>query len=172
MTVDACPLPATTVLEAERIAAASFWDSYRAPLTRAELTMPELFAAIFAHHPAWAKALLIVRNRVMSPLGVDVPADSEVWDFSLKPHYGVGDTIGPWPIFALAPTELIAGRDNGHLDFRVSLLKGATPAPSVTVTTVCTVHTRFGHTYLAAIKPFHRWGVRALLRRAVAAGRI
>jgi hypothetical protein len=172
MPVSACPIPQATLLEPGRIAAASFWDSYRAPLIQTGLSMPELFAAIFAHHPAWVKVLLIARNRAMARLGAEVATDSQIWTLDLKPAYAVGDTIGPWPIFTLTGTELIAGRDNSHLDFRVSLLKTLAPTPNVTVTTVCNVHTTFGHTYLAAIKPFHRWGVRTLLQRAQAAGRI
>jgi hypothetical protein len=85
----------------------------------------------------------------------------------------VGDKIGVWPIFALTETELVAGRDNKHLDFRVSVLKetdGGTA--SVVVSTLCTVHNAFGKLYLFVIIPFHKWGVRRLMRRAIMAGRL
>jgi hypothetical protein len=44
--------------------------------------------------------------------------------------------------------------------------------PSVVVSTVCWVHNAAGKAYLRLIIPFHRWGVRHLLKRAVRAGRL
>jgi hypothetical protein len=43
---------------------------------------------------------------------------------------------------------------------------------SVIVSTVCSVHNRFGEIYLFFVVPFHRWGVQLLLSRAVDAGRL
>jgi hypothetical protein len=43
---------------------------------------------------------------------------------------------------------------------------------SVVVSTLCTVHNAFGKLYLFVIIPFHRWGVRRLISRAVIAGRL
>lgn len=82
----------------------------------------------------------------------------------------VGDEIGPWPIFALTDREIVAGRNNKHLDFRVSVLRpGRGNDASVTVSTICTVHNLAGGVYLFFIVPFHRFGVKSLMSRAVAA---
>jgi hypothetical protein len=43
---------------------------------------------------------------------------------------------------------------------------------SIVVSTICTVHNLFGKIYLFFIVPFHRYGVKTLLRNAVAAGRL
>jgi hypothetical protein len=43
---------------------------------------------------------------------------------------------------------------------------------SVIVSTICTVHNLFGKIYLFFIVPYHRHGVKTLLRNAVAAGRL
>jgi len=81
--------------------------------------------------------------------------------------------VSVWPIFSLSETELVAGRDNKHLDFRISVLKEASgEASSVVVSTVCTVHNAFGKIYLFFVVPIHKWGVRRLLIRAIAAGRL
>jgi hypothetical protein len=57
----------------------------------------------------------------------------------------VGQKICPWPIFFLGPDELIAGRDNKHMDFRLSIMKVRDGnGPSVVVSTQCMVHNRFG----------------------------
>ena len=53
--------------------------------------------------------------------------------------------IGPWPSFAMSDAELVGGRDDKHLDFRLSLLKQVHGDPaSVAVSTVCVVHNNFG----------------------------
>ena len=173
MPVTECEAPSPIQLESRFTEAPYFQDSYRAPLQRPGASMADIFAAIFAHHPAWMKAALIARNRVARFCGLEAPSASEI----LHPAFGrspaVGDTIGVWPIYALTDTELVAGRDNKHLDFRVSIFKDFREhAPSVVVSTFCTVHNWFGKVYLFFIVPFHRWGVRQLLSRAVAAGRL
>ena len=39
-----------------------YWDSYEAPLRRGDLAMHEIHLALFAHHPRWARWLLILRG--------------------------------------------------------------------------------------------------------------
>lgn len=162
-------VPPTSALEPGRLKSAYLVDAFQAPLKRRELAVTDLFAAIFGHHTAGMKAALVVRNAVVKAFGLEAPAPNEI----LRPHfnaaYTVGDKIGPWTIYHLSDHELIAGRDNAHLDFRMSLHKGDS---DVTITTVCNVNNAFGAPYLQLVKPFHRYGVRALLERAVEAGRI
>jgi hypothetical protein len=92
---------------------------------------------------------------------------------TVREQYGVGDKIGPWPIFFIGDNEIVAGRDNKHLDFRLSVLKAVDgDAASVVVSTICTVHNVFGKIYLFFIVPFHRHGVQSLMSNALAAKRI
>ena len=169
----ACDIPPVSVLDRRTIEAAYFRDCYRAPLSRPHASMVEIFHALFAHHPAWMKAALIVRHWIASLCGLEAPSASEVLHFEMKERYAVGDKIGVWRIFSLSDTELVAGRDNKHLDFRLSVLKAADgDAASVVVSTICTVHNLFGKIYLFFIVPFHRHGVQTLMSNAVAAKRI
>jgi Protein of unknown function (DUF2867) len=173
MSVVECEVPSSSVLERHLIEAAYFRDSYRAPLRQQRASMIEIFFAIFGHHPRWMKLVLIVRNRVASFCGLDAPTAAEIMNFDVKSSYVVGEKIGVWPIFALSPNELIAGRNNKHLDFRLSVLREVGgESGSVVVSTVCTAHNMFGRIYLFFIIPFHRWGVQQLLSRAVIAGRL
>lgn len=150
-----------------------FRDVHRAPLAVRHGAMPGLFFAIFGHHPSWMKNALIARNRIAARCGLAVPADDEILTPLVQPHYAVGDRIGPWPIFHLSKDEIIAGRDNRHLDFRVSVLRRWDGTDgSVAVTTVCKPHHMGGKAYLALVAPFHVFGVRWLLAGAVKAGRI
>jgi hypothetical protein len=173
MHVVECDIPSTSVLSRDLIENAYFRDSYRAPLTRNELGIVDIFFGIFAHHPLWMKLLLIVRNKAASLIGLDVPTASEILSVEIRDHYAVGEKIGVWPIFSLSEDELVAGRDNKHMDFRLSVLKVPDgDGMSVVVSTVCTVHNLFGKCYLFFIVPFHRHGVRKLMANAMAAHRL
>ena len=166
-------VPSASTLSRELIERAYFRDSFRAPLSRRDLGVTDIFLAIFAHHPLWMKLLLIVRNKAASLAGLSAPTASEILHADLKDQYVVGDKIGVWPIFSLSDDEVIAGRDNKHLDFRVSVLKLPDgDGSSVVVSTVCTIHNIFGKLYLLFIVPFHRHGVRKLMANALAARRL
>jgi hypothetical protein len=172
MKVTQCDWPQTSLLERDKVVSADLRDSFQAPLEVRSRNMPQLFEAIFGHHPAFAKLLLLARNKLMHWLGYEVARSADIRAFQRRETYKVGDTIGPWPLFYIGEDELIAGRDNGHLDFRVSLLRIRGPQPRIVVSTICNAHNAFGRVYLKIVGPFHRFGVPMLLRRAVASGRI
>ncbi len=172
MIVSTTQVPTASLLHPTQ-AEAWFRDCHTIPLRHPQAGMAQLFHAIFSHHPPWLKRLLLLRNRLAARAGLAVPPPQAILAPTARPAYAVGDTIGPWPIFALTETELVAGRNNPHLDFRLSILKLNTPAgPALAVSTICTVHNLAGRLYLAAIIPFHRAGMRMLLARAHAAGRL
>jgi hypothetical protein len=173
MSIVECEVPSASVLDRRVIEAAYFRDSYRAPLSRPRASVVEIFFGIFGHHPMWMKILLIVRNRIASFCGLDAPTASEVMHLDVRSSYSVGAKIGVWPIFTLTETELVAGRNNKHLDFRLSVLKETDgEIASVVVSTLCTVHNVIGKVYLFFIVPFHKWGVQRLMSRATIAGRL
>lgn len=150
-----------------------FSDAYRAPVRHTGATVIAHFFAIFGHHPFWMKIVLIARNRLASFFGLDAPRATDVMHLDVRSSYGIGDTIGVWPIFALSEIELVAGRDNRHLDFRLSVLRvNYAGTESVVVSTICSVHNLSGKIYLFFIVPFHKWGMQRLLRNAVLAGRL
>jgi Protein of unknown function (DUF2867) len=173
MRVIECEVPSSSVLSRDLIGNAHFHDSYRVPLTRPELGVVDIFFALFGHTPLWMKLVLIARNAAAGVFGLDVPSVAEIMKPTVRSEYRVGEKIGPWPIFFIGDNELVAGRDNKHMDFRLSVLKATDgEAASVVVSTVCTVHNAFGKIYLFFIVPFHRNGVRSLMSNAVAAKRL
>ena len=132
---------------------------------------------LFRHlraHPLWMKLMLAARNRLALWGGLDAPKPMGIFNGERKSSYAVGDVIGVWPLFALTESELIAGRDNKHLDFRVSILKEAVGETGavVFVSTICVVHNWFGKAYLFFVLPFHRWGLKMLIARARCLGRL
>jgi hypothetical protein len=174
MIVATCELPSGSAIEREMREHASYTDSYRVALRSGATGVVDLFFAIFGHHPAWLKAVLLVRHRIGTWFGLDGAAVPDILHPTRQGHsYRVGDTIGAWPIYSISDDELVAGRDNSHLDFRLSLMKDSRgPQPCAIVSTVCRTHNRFGRAYLRLVVPFHRWGVQRLLLRAHRAGRL
>jgi hypothetical protein len=168
-----CDVPSGSMLSRELIDRAHFRDSYRAPLSRKDLSIVDIFFGIFAHHPLWMKLLLIVRNKVASLAGLDAPTASEILRVEIKDRYVVGEKIGVWPIFSISENEVVAGRNNQHMDFRLSVLKARDgDRASVFVSTICTVHNLSGKIYLFFVVPFHRYGVRKLMANALATRRL
>lgn len=173
MPVMECDVPLTSLLDRHMVEHAYFRDAFCAPASRVDADIASVFHAIFSHHPLWMKLLLIVRNALASLAGLKAPSPSEILETQVKHDYAVGDTIGVWPIFAMSETEIVAGRDNKHLDFRVSVMKqSGTGGDRVIVTTICAIHNLAGKVYLFFVVPFHKRGVRMLLANAVAARRL
>jgi hypothetical protein len=173
MIVVECDVACHSALGKDLIERADFRDAYRAPLSRSDLSVVEIFFAILAHRPGWMNLMLIARNKVAALAGLEVPTTSEVVNMEERDRYLVGEKIGPWPIFFRGSNELIAGRDNKHMDFRVSIMKVYDGTrPNVVVSTLCMAHNKLGQYYLSSITPVHKFGLRRLLASAVVARRL
>lgn len=150
-----------------------YWDSYEAPLRRPDLTITEIYLALFAHHPWWARWLLVLRGWIVVPFGLRTTTASAFDSIEIKPAYAVGEKTARFTLYAQNSTEMITGGDDRHLDFRVSVRKLTRGGASrVVLSTMVSPHNLYGRAYLLVILPFHRLGVRALLANAVRAGRV
>ncbi|MES2999804.1 MAG: DUF2867 domain-containing protein [Pseudomonadota bacterium] len=168
-----CGFPPGSAMDRRWIEQAFFRDSYRFPITGECADPVAVFHAVFGHHPWYFKAALLTRNFIAGLFGLAVPSASAVLRPASNKAARVGEAIGAWPLFALAPRELVAGRDNKHLDFRLSVLIEVEDRGTFSViSTACVVHNWFGRIYLCFVVPFHKWGVRRLIVRALAAGRL
>jgi hypothetical protein len=171
MTVTRCRTPpGSDFLD---IGGSYYWDCFEVPLRRPELAMPEIYLALFAHHPRWAKALLIVRGWMVAPFGLRRSTAVDFEDIEIKRDYAIGDRIARFTLLALSDTEIVTGGDDRHLDFRVSVRKLVDGGASrIALSTTVSPHNLFGRAYLFVILPFHRLGVRTLLASALKAGRL
>ena len=131
MTVTECEVPAKSALSRAVVQAAYFCDSYRVPLVRTDMGIVDVFFAVFGHSPLYVKLRLIARNGVAKLCGLDVASVAEIMKPKVQETYTVGDRIGPWPIFSITENEIVAGRNNRHLDFRLSVLKQTDGVPAV-----------------------------------------
>ncbi|PXX43893.1 uncharacterized protein DUF2867 [Undibacterium pigrum] len=168
-----CGHPQQSVLMPEVVNAAYYRDSYRTEPGHRELTVSDAFHAIFMHRPTWMKLIMLSRNYLMSLFGIAVPDKAEIMHPRMRSDYKVGEKIGAWPIFYLSSEELVAGRDNSHLDFRLSIVRvEEKQTTAIVISTVCITHNWFGRAYMQLIRPFHRWGLKLLIRQAILAGRL
>ena len=138
-------LPAFSALHG-RIKPGDFVDCYRvsSPLP------PRVAADIVTAFPWWARGLLHLRRWLTTPFGIDNDGPQ------------VPDRVGIFPVEHNTPTELIAGFDDIHLDFRVSVMSDN---GHVLLATWVHPHHIGGWIYLWAIMPFHILIVRNALAR-------
>ena len=150
-----------------------YWDCFETSLSQPDLSAQEIYLGIFSNFPQWGKWLLLLRNKIVSVFGIGGPTTVELDGFKVKQNYVAGDKIALFTLFSQSGDELIAGGDDKHLAFKVSVLKVVEPqATKVVLTTIVSPHNLFGRVYLFLILPFHKVGVKTLMRNAVVAGRI
>jgi hypothetical protein len=90
-----CNVPRHSALCNDLIERADFRDACRAPLSRLDLSVVEIFFAIFARRPGWMNLMLIARNKVAALAGLEVPTTSELMNMEKRHRYFVGEKIGP-----------------------------------------------------------------------------
>lgn len=156
------PPPSSSIKDWYR--GADLLDSYAVALPSAGPDDPaKLAEMLFGNSPAWIRALLRLRDRLVAPLGVKTTADIRAAGAS-----DGRDRIGFFPVLGRSPSEIVLGEDDRHLDFRASILvDDDNPARSrrLVVTTAVRCHNLLGRTYLRVIKPFHVLVVRSYLGR-------
>ena len=145
-------LPHESLLN-ERVTATDFLDCY---CVGSELSAREA-AEIITNFPDWTHWLLKIRSIVTAPFGL------------LSEGPDAPDKVGIFPVETENSRELIAGFNDKHLDFRVSVLSQHGQA---FLSTWVHTHNIGGAIYLKTILPFHILISRnALTRvRAAAAG--
>lgn len=134
--VTAHPLPSKSALH-DRFEPGDFLDCFAVAATAS----PREAAEIITSFPGWAQALVQLRRAVTAPFGLknDPPADAK-------------DVIGIFPVESESARELIAGFDDKHLNFRISVMQ---EDGLLTLATWVRPHNFGGRIYLKTIMPFH-----------------
>ncbi len=147
----------------------TYQDAYQVNLINSELSIDDIYMAIFAHSPAWVNKLMTLRNKLVKPLGLKTGA--LVIEAESSGHIQVGDQLGIFRVIHRNDNEIVVGEDDSHLDFRISVLKNQAQN-LVTVSTQVKAHNSVGRYYMAVIKPFHKQLVKFTLNDATKKGRI
>lgn len=118
---------------------------------------PRHAAEIITDFPGWARCLVGIRNIITAPFGL------------LKEGPDALDKVGFFPVESESSEELIAGFNDKHLDFRVSVI-----SKNGRVFLATWVHTNnlAGKLYLKMILPFHQLIARNALARVKAASKM
>lgn len=133
--VTATELPAHSLL-GERVASTDFLDCY---CVTSDMS-PRRAAEVITDFPGWARFLLNIRRIVTSPFGLSNDGPS------------APDKVGVFPVETETGRELIAGFNDKHLDFRVSVIS---QEGRVFLATWVHPHNTGGWLYLKTILPFH-----------------
>ncbi|MEM7097525.1 MAG: DUF2867 domain-containing protein [Pseudomonadota bacterium] len=97
-------------------------------------------AEIIVQFPSWVQLLMLLREVVTTPFG-------------LKNSLDEGEvSIGIFPIESESDREILAGFDDKHLNFRISI---AAEDGKVFLATWVRPHNMGGKLYLSVIMPFH-----------------
>jgi hypothetical protein len=121
--------------------------------------MRELATRVLVNPPAWQKALIALRDAMIRPFGVKT---SDAVRMSRDSH----ERVGFFPLHWEGKDEIILGKDDRHLDFRLSLLRQRSPIGTLLIaTSVVRTLNALGFIYLNAIRPFHHLVVRTNLAR-------
>lgn len=148
--VTATDLPAESLLH-DRVASKDFLDCYRVP----SKLPPRQAADIITSFPGWARFLLHIRRFLTTPFGLSNDGPD------------AADKVGIFPVEIENSRELIAGFNDRHLDFRVSVLS---QDGQVHLATWVHPHNIGGWLYLRTILPFHILIARNALARVHAQG--
>ncbi len=138
-----------------RLKSTDFIDAYR---VRSQLSVRQAAAIGFAV-PAWARALLHLRNALVRPFGLKTDIE----------HGNPADRFGMFPVRYERDNELVLGFDDRHLDFRITFYREGT---DMLMSTWVRPHNVFGRAYLAAVMPFHVLITRGAVRRIGNASKI
>lgn len=144
---------------AELLPGAAYADAYRGITELRSLDAPSAARRIMGRPPRWIRALMTLRNAIVTPLGLKPghrhPANDE-------------NHVGIFPVLSQSPRVVVLGLDDRHLDFRVMV--EVVPAPGqrrrITVTTLVRPHNLWGRIYLRLILPFHKLIVAAMMAQA------
>lgn len=154
MTVKSAQPPGGT---RELLPGAQYADAFSVTVPNPNLTVGEAARAMWSSAPGWVHALMAVRNLAVAPFGLKKAVEGKAASHP---------TIGIFPVVSETPDRVVMGFDDKHLDFRVIVdTSPARRGQSVTAATVVRTHNLLGRVYLAAVLPFHRIIVPALLRR-------
>jgi hypothetical protein len=145
-------------------------DSYSMVLAdeKNEITLNTVTAAFMTSAPVWIKFLMHVRDAVVTPLGLKTGKALEK-DSSKILELKPGSRAGIFKILDLTENEIIAGENDRHLNFKVSLwlnpIASVKNEKEIVISTVVHFNNWLGRLYFLPVKPIHRIIVPTMMKQ-------
>lgn len=164
-------LPSNSVLNGSQY---HYSDSYQTTVKdlHTNLTPTQMGQAFFCSAPKWTESLFMLRNRIVSSLGLKASNKPQnhaelLAKFKCEP----GEVLGLFKVFSRTDREVILGEDDKHLNFRVSLFYEPNPDKAsekrLTISTTVKFNNWLGRLYFLPVKPIHKLIVPAMLKGMV-----
>ncbi|MFE6778141.1 DUF2867 domain-containing protein [Streptomyces sp. NPDC057702] len=114
-------------------------------------TTPAEFAkAMMSSPPTWVITLMSVRDKIVKPFGLRGGAVREPGE--VRP----GASLGPMRVIEVSDAEVLAGKDDKHLSYRVVfVVRDGAHGPEGACSTVVRYNRASGKRYFTVIRPFH-----------------
>lgn len=136
-------------------------DCYSFTISNNNNSIRELYISIFSSAPKWVEGLMKFRNSIVRVFGLKTEMKKNE-----NTNFQVGEKVGVFEIYAIQESEIIAGDDDKHLNFRVSIHRLVEKETTVCVSTLVEYNNWFGKFYFFIVKPFHKIVVKSLIRKA------
>ncbi len=167
--VRAVPMPPQSLL-AGKARESDFHDSYATADPHSDWPLPRVWHRVLSQTPGWVHQLMSLRNAIVSRFGLKTGGGLQMPPLTPNSdpsqQWKVGDQTGIFVLRVLSANELIAGQDDKHLDFELSLLREWRDGkPSLILSTVVKEHNLLGRSYMTVITPFHRVICKTLLAK-------
>lgn len=127
------------------LADAYYFDTYRFHNKTKDRSPLQVWLDHASNTPAWVNTLMMLRNRVVSVLGLtnlghlgDLDSNKSVND------YKVGDRVGIFTLKFINENEVILGDNDRHLNVKVSIYKESAGGDLISISTVVHVHNLMG----------------------------
>jgi hypothetical protein len=135
---------------------ADWADRFTLALAVDDLTAMAAAKLALTGMPGWARFLMKLRNRIVGLFGLKAAAQTVETS---------GDAVGGFPVVSATDDRVVLGFDDRHLDFRIVIdVRADRPCgQTVSVMTLVKRNNLFGRVYLAAVMPFHKLIVKAVL---------
>lgn len=135
-------------------------DAFSFTTSGSNENIEDIYLKIFNTAPKWVEYALKFRNLLVSPFGLK----TEMKKMKIQ-TLKEGEKIGIFKIYKIYDDEVIAGEDDKHLDFRVSVHQNS--ESTITVCTIVHYNNSFGKLYMTLIRPFHKIVVKSMLKSAL-----
>lgn len=124
-------------------------------------SIAEITNLVFNTSPRWIELLFKIRNSLVKLVGIEAKLPDNYHE-----EFIIGGYVKFFRIYHVFENEIVLGLNEEHLNFRAVIFRTQSEHYNIKVTTLVEYNNKKGRIYMSLIKPFHRWVVMAMLKKA------